>query len=392
MTGIGPILFLHHRTSQSRYFGKLMAEVDHPAKGLPLRPKLPELLAAAPGDDLTPEAHRALEAAADLKIRQRINGKGALAALFAAPRRQALRRLASRIYRHYLRLFSETRPGAICVWNGEKYYQAIAVQAAADLGIPVLRFENGLLPRTTTIDARGINARNSVPRDPAFYRDFPANETATPAMRLAPRPPLPGKRISSTTADLPSRFLLLPFQIDGDTQILTNSPWIRDMRHFYREAVAALETCGDPELHLVFREHPSTRRSYPDLHADALRRKRVHFVNDRPLAELLDRCHGVATVNSTVGLEALLLRRKVITLGDACYNIPGMVVHAGDPAGLRRAFREIDVKRVDESLRRAFLAWLSRHYAVPGDWREADPPHVRSACARIISLIREARP
>jgi capsular polysaccharide export protein len=198
---------------------------------------------------------------------------------------------------------------------------------------------------------------------------------------------LRGRAFASTSRELPGRYLFLPFQVDHDTQILHNSPWIRGMRHLFAEAESALDACGDPALHLVFREHPSTRALYPELHDRARAHGRLHFVNDRPLAEVIERSLAVATINSTVGVESLLLGRKVVTLGDAFYNIPGLVLHAPSRDAFRRAVAGgLERFEPEEPLRRGFLAWLQREYVVPGSWRRPDDAHWEAAGRRVREL------
>ena len=383
----GPILFLHSRKPHAEYFSAIMGGWQEACLLAPLR--LGRAVWLASGQAPSRGARLQLRALASLQVRKRTNGQPRWTRWVFAPRTLMLVWLAGRLYRSYRSRIEALQPRALVVWNGEKYYQAIAVRVAQDLGVTVLRFENGVLPGTTTLDRRGINADNSVPRDAAFYRSqADASDWIPPA--LTPRPPLPDKPLDSTTRELPARFLLAPFQIDGDTQILNHSPWVPDMRHFFQVTGEALEESGNPDLHLVYKEHPSTRRDFADLHARARAHPRLHFINDRPLPELLTRAEGVVTVNSTVGLEALLLRRPVITLGDAFYNISGLVCHVDSSRALAAAFTDPTALAPEEQLRRRFLRYLQFHYAVAGSWRRPDAAHVEAARARILALLADA--
>ncbi|HHH19300.1 MAG TPA: hypothetical protein ENK86_02140, partial [Campylobacterales bacterium] len=50
------------------------------------------------------------------------------------------------------------KPDYLVVWNGKKFHQEIAVEVAKVMGIQTIFFENGVLPNTTTMDFRGVNA------------------------------------------------------------------------------------------------------------------------------------------------------------------------------------------------------------------------------------------
>ena len=56
---------------------------------------------------------------------------------------------------------------------------------------------------------------------------------------------------------------------------------------------------------------------------------RVLFLETGDLVKLLKRAKGVVTINSTVGTAALEIGRPVLTLGQAIYDIPGLVNQHG---------------------------------------------------------------
>ena len=89
-------------------------------------------------------------------------------------------------------------------------------------------------------------------------------------------------------------------------------------------------------------------------------------------------------MNSTVGLEALLLRRPVILSAAAFYNLSGLVCHADSSRALAAAFTDAAALAPEEQLRRRFLRYSS--FTTP--WRGAggDPTsHVEAARARILA-------
>ncbi|MBF3299662.1 capsular polysaccharide export protein, LipB/KpsS family, partial [Leptospira borgpetersenii] len=52
--------------------------------------------------------------------------------------------------------------------------------------------------------------------------------------------------------------------------------------------------------------------------------KRVHYVHDLNLPELIHHSRSVVTINSTVGLSALIHNKPLKVMGNAFYDITGM--------------------------------------------------------------------
>lgn len=264
-------------------------------------------------------------------------------------------------YNHWLARFMRERDewDAIVVWNGNRMPSAIIAAAARAAGMPQLYFELGAMPGTLQVDARGVNALNSLPRDPAWYLQREAVDFE--GRDLVPRAPRRGK--SADAVELPEHFLFAPFQVDADTQIVGFSPWIRSMRHWFSVLIDLqnwLREKGDPRV-VVVREHPSDREDYSDLHAAAEAAGMV-FANGNPMSELLQKADGVITINSSVGIEALLYSQKVIVCGDAFYQVDTLTQSARSEAELHDAVDGLGAFSPDESLRQAFLATLDEYF------------------------------
>ncbi len=263
------------------------------------------------------------------------------------------------------------QPDAIGVWGGQSVDVKAAITAAADLGVPSYVFECGLLPRTTTCDPRGVNFDNSVPRQPEVYRQYTA-AAELPSQLL--------QRASVQQHDevmLPERYIFVPFQVRLDSQVLLYSPWVRDMRHLYDLCTdAATEALDGTDIKLVFKQHPSCPETYPELHYFARDNDRVIFANGNNTQQILQGALGVVTVNSTVGIEALLLQRPVMAVGQACYAVPGVASHATRASELATWMRSIaDGQAPAADLRQPFLHYLANEYCVPQTHKEPGPAH-----------------
>lgn len=267
-------------------------------------------------------------------------------------------------------------PAVSLVFNGSKYPEIVLAQEARKRALPRLFIENGHLPGTFQMDPCGINADACLPRDPAFYRSI------APRYGEAELPREVGERAAKLrhgdSAKLPERFIFVPFQVPSDVQVLRHSPWIRDMEHFHTELVAAADR--NPQVTFVIKEHPSWKRP---IAGKVPAHSRVIFANAARTPELIRRAEAIVTINSTVGLEALVMNRKVIVLGEAIYHLPGLVLEAEDAPSLDAALASLEGFSPDPELRRGFLGYLANEFLVPGSWREWHPDFPRHAAAKI---------
>jgi capsular polysaccharide export protein len=282
----------------------------------------------------------------------------------------------------YVRLFRATKLTWLGVWNGVKFNRALAIEAARILGAGIIYFENGLLPDTTTVDSAGVNYANSMPRCAEFYRALPPI-SVVPRIDLTPRAARRGKPADEPVV-IPSRYIFVPFQVDVDSQILVYSPWIGNMRQFL-DILVAVANALPGDMMFVIKEHPSSSNDYRDLHAHHPRK--ILFANANNTQQLIEHAQAVITINSTVGIEALMLGKPVITVGQAFYNIAGLVSHASDVSELRSLIAQCDSLSVDPDLTNRFLGFLRDEYCVAGNWKTPDDRHMRAVAARLRDIM-----
>lgn len=281
-------------------------------------------------------------------------------------------------YMKYLALLSSNRPRNIALWNGQKLPNITVVKAAQNLNISIIYFENGLLPNTTTIDFNGVNAKSSLPRDIDFYKKQDIGNHYLRTSLIAR--PLNKQRQKEKEITIPNKYIFLPFQVPNDTQIVVNSSWIKSIEKLLSEVVTAVNKLGDINLYIVVKEHPSWKFSYSALHN---RHQNVVFANSNNTEQLIKEAQAVVTINSTVGLEAVLLKKKVITLGSACYNIEGLVQHVTDSDELLNALRNIGQWQIDQLLQQRFISFLQEVYTIPTRWSMADKIHLNAVESRL---------
>lgn len=278
----------------------------------------------------------------------------------------------------YDRLLEQERPDIVVLWNNRKSRQALMASLALQRGIRPVYFENGLLPDSTTMDWRGVNFDNSLPREADFYASYGSEQKDLPSY-LVSREAEMGKKAPGSGCTLPEKFVFAPFQVDYDSQIVIHSPWIRTMEAFAETLIEAAEGSG---YTVVFKEHPSSEVSY-SLLKQRIAGKNILFANDCPTQELIERSSGIVTVNSTVGLEGLLLGKKVIVLGNAFYGIEGLVKPVSSGEQLRMALADLDGWVPDTTLRRGFLNYLWGEYLIRPSWRNPTQEHFTAVNKRM---------
>lgn len=269
----------------------------------------------------------------------------------------------------------------IALFGEWRLYHRTAHEVASGLRIPVFVFEEGYIrPHYLTLEGHGVNGNTLLPRDPTFYRSL----SKLPQPR--PRPvrnnywrmawfttlyyiagvlgrwryphyqhhrPLQwypeglywvrsgirklyfrlrerglGQRLQHS--ELHKKFFLVPLQVHIDSQV-THHSCFRSVTAFLRHVVSSFAAHAPADRYLVVKHHPMDR-GYTDysklltgLAAELQLGERLIYVHDLHLPTLLENSCGVVTINSTVGLSALIHNTPVKTLGESVYDVPGVV-------------------------------------------------------------------
>jgi hypothetical protein len=164
----------------------------------------------------------------------------------------------------------------------------------------------------------------------------------------------------------PSRpFLYLPLHVADDHKLVGRFPeWIDQAALVERVAAALPE-----DLDLVVKEHPlSYGRNTRELLERIARTDRVHLVHPRTSSHaLLRAAEGAVVLGSTVGLEALLYEKPVLTLGRPFYAGYGVTFDLDGADDLRGPLADLRRFRPDAERTRRFLhaAWRSCYPGAP---------------------------
>ncbi len=158
---------------------------------------------------------------------------------------------------------------------------------------------------------------------------------------------------------------LFPLQLATDFQVRDHG-CAEPMEETLRRIVSSFAEHAPQSAILVVKRHPLDNgwtpwRKLVDRYAAQKGVSgRVEYVDGGGLDALLAKARGVVTINSTVGLTAILGGIPCCVLGTAVYDVPGLT----DPSGLD-AFWSAP-RPPDRDTARRFERFLLAHYHVPG--------------------------
>ncbi|EAJ1744970.1 capsule biosynthesis protein [Campylobacter coli] len=298
----------------------------------------------------------------------------------------------------YENFFKEKKIDAIVMYNDCRLIHAKAIKVAKELGIGIWIFEEGYLrPYCITFEKDGVNANSSLPRDKNFYlscnistkesiKEIPGGFKFMAfstflywlfSFLLAPffnnklhhRTLYPfeflfwfrslyrkylykftEKKLNQKIYSLEKKYFLAILQVYNDTQIKHH--YKKSIEEFIEELILSFANHARAKSYLIFKHHPMDRgyRNYSKL-INGLSQKyhvegRIFYVHDTYLPTLLKNALGCITINSTVGLSAILEGSPTKVCGNAFYNFEGLAY----PKKLQFFWREAHAYKPNPSL------------------------------------------
>ncbi|EAH9219502.1 capsule biosynthesis protein [Campylobacter coli] len=298
----------------------------------------------------------------------------------------------------YENFFKEKKIDAIVMYNDCRLIHTKAIKVAKELGIGIWIFEEGYLrPYCITFEKDGVNANSSLPRDKNFYlscniltkesiKEIPGGFKFMVfsaflywlfSFLLAPffnnklhhRTLYPfeflfwfrslyrkylykftEKKLNQKIYSLEKKYFLAILQVYNDTQIKHH--YKKSIEEFIEELILSFANHARAKSYLVFKHHPMDRgyRNYSKL-INELSQKyhvegRILYVHDTYLPTLLKKALGCITINSTVGLSAILEGCPTKVCGNAFYDFEGLAY----PKKLQFFWREAHAYKPNPSL------------------------------------------
>ncbi len=340
-------------------------------------------------------------------------------------------------YEYFFRKFySDNHIEAVVVWNYFPVTVNVAWRVAKKLKIKTIFFENGPLSNTLMIDSQGVNFQSSLAlrkkeffenqklppkgwkkylqnypqkrteaykknrgimnpllkfyyallmRNKKYRRIFP--ELTDDNIRKSLWKKMFSRIIISKKIKLPKKFVFIPFQYSHDTQVLVNSPFVANMEAFLDSCYSALKEV-DSCCRIVVKEHPDDfcrksykklRKKYPD----------VVWLAKYDIQELIRKSQAVITINSSVGIAALVEEKPVITLGKSFYNIDGVVYYSPNLPELRKSMKKVLSGVINKPLINRFLYYLRFEYLAEGNPRYCTVESLAGACRKLEKILME---
>ncbi|MEO0438045.1 MAG: hypothetical protein AAF098_14170, partial [Pseudomonadota bacterium] len=240
--------------------------------------------------------------------------------------------------RSYSGLLSDLKPDVVMTWNGTLAVTGCLVEIAERNNIDAFYMERGLLPDTLVLDRQGVNYRSSLagPNRATTETSEPTRTIeASRRVRLhdfcdelkTSARSVVNKGQSLSEVELRSELglsserqtILLPLQIESDTNIVEYSPAVKEMLPLVS---AVVDAAARLSMQVIVKPHPEDARRRASIE-DACDHPCCYCSWDHSLHSLLAVTDVAIVINSTVGLEALMQDIPVIALGNSIYSDKG---------------------------------------------------------------------
>jgi capsular polysaccharide export protein len=271
------------------------------------------------------------------------------------------------LYYNGSRHFFAGNPEEIAVtWNGQAGPRKAFMDGARDAGARRLFIELGVFPDTITVDPHGVNFFNGLPRRIEPYIAWARATGVRGAWRdlsglIRQRPTAVPKLTQTGLPGLDTPFLFVPLQYPGDSQLRINGGAFRTVEAFV-EALAEAAAALPEGWHVRVKEHPSAPTSLAPFFDRISKGRPLFLDNATDTFSQVKVSRGVVTVNSSVGLEAMLFEKPVVACGDCFWAIPGVAHSAPDRDALAAVMGNPEELGFDTDARDAFLDFLTLEY------------------------------
>nr|WP_286198413.1 hypothetical protein [Salinisphaera sp. G21_0] len=257
-------------------------------------------------------------------------------------------------------LTENTRYDFAFVWNGQRIFQRAFADAVISEGVKIKFFEITNLPGKIQVDDKGVNAQSSFlsrlincegRSNKQDWIDWKRNFQDTADKKIVGQVTLLKKinlyylldyigvlllgcleveknsffkklikkinykKQMIPNEGIPEGYIFFPLQVSSDSQVLIN--YHGDLFSALDEALVIAKT---HKLTLVIKPHPAeTDLALLKILLDKKSRHNFIISNSNTI-DLIKSAKKIITINSTVGLEALLLEKEVYFLGESIYK------------------------------------------------------------------------
>lgn len=251
----------------------------------------------------------------------------------------------------------------IFIGNGSSTAQIAMKAISKKFNIPALFFENPNIPGKTFVDQKGVNAKSRLYENINLLNDFSVNvedyqkfidiylksrkstnkkkkrflsienpyiildylgflllnlpkiQNLSLVDRFIKKFRYRSLKIESDKVSFQDKYIFYPLQVSSDSQLLLNSNIsnIEALEFAYEES----QKNG---LKLIVKPHPKEKNPEVISHIISIKKQKNFLITNFSTLELVKHCELLITINSTVGLEAMIMGKKVIFLGKTFYK------------------------------------------------------------------------
>jgi capsular polysaccharide export protein len=265
------------------------------------------------------------------------------------------------------RAYFERTPNTVAVaWNGLNGTRRVFMDAAKDAGNRTLFFELAPFADRITIDPKGVNFANSLPRETAPYIAWAASSGANLQSWHGLRDTITQRQPATphAGADIAPRrnapFIFVPLQVPGDSQLRLNGGAFKTVKQFVDTILDVAHNCPDG-WQIRIKEHPSAE-PFVKAAINASGASNVVLDNITDTFEQVKQSELVVTVNSSVGLEAMFFNKSVVACGDCFWAMEGIAASAKTPQDIADVLADPGTVTFNAQARQAFLSYLDQCY------------------------------
>lgn len=264
--------------------------------------------------------------------------------------------------------FSKNKDAIAVVWQGLNGSRYSFIEAAKDAGARTLYLELGPFPGVVTCDRVGVNFANSLTRDIDYYKEWSKtnpdlksliNIAAGISSRKSPYPP----KTSNESIPTDELFIFAPLQVPNDSQLRLFGQNFNTITKFI-DALILASSSLPKGWHIRIKEHPTTQVSFYEYISKNRGTAKIYVDNQTDTIDLIKLSQGVITVNSSVGLEAMLFEKAVISCGDCFWALDGLCNKAQTLSKIEALFTNPGLLSFDSRARIAFLNFLIKDYYI----------------------------
>lgn len=184
-----------------------------------------------------------------------------------------------------------------------------------------------------------------------------------------------------------TNYVFYPIQYFRESRVTMRAP------QFYDQVwlVEYLSRSLPPGYELVVKDHPKQLGALPLSNARAIKRYATAVAPEIPAREVVEHADAVVTLNNTVGYEALLYGKPVLTLGDAFYSGAGYTQDTSDIGQLHEGIHQAVHAGglTDREVLEFAHGILEASY--DGVWGYDDPENVETFVDSVFEFLNDVR-